>query len=123
MGDIVFMRLIAGIDLFQAIYGLYGLLAVILIYAVPVLFTGVRESARKARSVTGFGEDENDSDNWLISNLMSVDQVQKVFDEEFRDDIGLDRTKCLQKIICEAHRAPKNQEYGLIALPFQMFYP
>lgn len=75
------------------------------------------------------GRSNNDLDDedggWISTpyNWIKIEQVKRVFDEEFRDQIGLDSTKCMQKTICEAHRSPKNKKYGLLVLPFQMFFP
>lgn len=91
-----------------------GFLTTVLIFALPVLFTG-EKLPMDARS--------NDGIYGIISKILRTDPIASLIKNGMHKKIGLEPEKCLQKTICEAHRAPENKRYGLLALPFQIFYP
>jgi len=94
----------------KAIFGVFALFVVALVFAVPVLFT-------KPPGSTGRS---NDRDG-IMNHLMANNKVFNFMGADLSNKIGLDTTKCLQKSICDAHRTPK--KYGMLATPFQMFFP
>ena len=85
----------------------------VLVFAVPVLFTG-------ERSPSGWGKRSNDREG-ILNNLMSTKKVFNFMGADMTNNIGLDTEKCLQKTICEAHKFPK--KFGIMATPFQIFFP
>lgn len=85
---------------------------VALVFAVPILFTEPTGDLHTGRS--------SDRDG-ILNHLMANNKVFNFMGADLSNKIGLDTTKCLQKSICEAHRTPK--KYGMIATPFQMFFP
>lgn len=99
----------------QVIQGMFGFLLSVLIFALPVLLTGQRFNPN-ARS-------NQDNDDGIIATILKTEPLAKLIRNNVHKQIGLEPEKCLQKTICEAHRSPKNKEYGMLALPFQMFYP
>lgn len=70
-----------------------------------------------------------DDDN--IRSFREKREIQLLFDggysygnldhQHFIKKIGLEWQSCMKKTICEAHRNPKR--YGLLAIPFHMFFP
>lgn len=100
----------------QAIFGLFALLVTMLVFTVPVLFTGVRPTVVNGRNAEG-------GTQGILNHLMSSTPIFNLMGADLQHKIGLDSTKCLQKTICEAHRSPRNKHYGLLALPFQIFFP
>lgn len=100
-----------GVDLAtQAVFGVFALFVVALAVAVPIFFT-------KPHDATGRSNDREG----ILNHLMANNKVFNFMGADLSNKIGLDTTKCLQKSICEAHRTPKR--YGMIATPFQMFFP
>lgn len=99
----------------QVIQGMFGFLLSVLIFALPVLLTGQRFNPN-ARS-------NQDNDDGIIATILKTEPLAKLLRNDVHKQIGLEPEKCLQKTICEAHRSPKNKEYGMLALPFQIFYP
>lgn len=97
----------------QIIFGMFALLTTVLVYALPVLLTGQRFNPN-ARS----NEDEG-----IIGNILKSEPLARLLKEGVHKEIGLEPEKCMQKTICQAHRSPRNKEFGMMALPFQMFYP
>ncbi|CAL8091132.1 unnamed protein product [Orchesella dallaii] len=98
-----------GIDLAnQVIFGAFVLVATLFVFVVPIFFTKPSE----ARS--------NDK-NGILNSLMANNKVFNFMNADLSNKIGLDTSKCLQKSICEANRSPK--KYGVMATPFQMFFP
>ncbi|CAL8091138.1 unnamed protein product [Orchesella dallaii] len=99
----------------QAIFGLFALLVVMLVFTVPVLFTGIRPFQLDGRS------NQEDTSQNILNNLMNSEHLINLMGADMRNKIGLNPDECLQKSICDAHRHPK--KYGLFALPFQIFFP
>jgi len=99
-----------GVDLAnQAIFGVFALFIVALVFAVPILFT---------KPPDALGRSSRDG---ILNHLMNNKNVINFMGADLTNKVGLDTTKCLQKSICEAHRTPK--KYGLLATPFTMFFP
>ncbi|CAG7822156.1 unnamed protein product, partial [Allacma fusca] len=96
----------------QAIFGLFSLLVVVMVFTVPILFTGTRP-----QDLTGRSSDKGG----ILNQLMTSHKAFNFMGADFTNQIGIDTEKCLQKTICEAHRHP--DRYGLLSLPFQMFFP
>jgi len=84
-----------------------------MVFAIPVLFTGTKSSDLAGRS--------NDKTSGILNHLMTANKAFNFMGADFHNNIGLDSEKCLQKTICEPHRYP--DRYGLLAMPFQMFFP
>jgi len=80
-----------------------------------VLFTGTTSST------TGRSNDGSQSQDGILDRLMNKDRMVSLMGSETGTKIGVNPTKCLKKTICEAHRNPK--KYGLLAIPFTMFFP
>lgn len=66
----------------------------------------------------GDGESESLMNRLLephpLVDFMGMGGIQKV---------GLDGKKCLLKTICEANSPHTRNNYGILTLPFRMFYP
>jgi len=88
----------------------FALFVVVLVFAVPVLFT-------HPQTFSGRSADRNG----ILNNLMANNKVLNFMGADLSNKVGLDTTTCLQKTICESHRTPK--KYGMLATPFQMFFP
>lgn len=86
-----------------------------LVFAVPVLFTGVRPFNVYGRS------NDADAKEDILSHLMKSEHYINFMGAEMKNKIGLNPDKCLQKSICDAHRNPK--KYGLLGVPFLLFFP
>lgn len=102
----------------QAIFGLFALLTTMMVFAVPVLFTGIRPFDVYGRSM------QEDSNQDILDNLIknsNPSNTINIMGTDLQNKIGLNPDECLKKTICDAHKSPK--KYGLFALPFQMFYP
>lgn len=95
----------------QVIFGLFSMLVVVLIFAVPILFTGSKPDFLG----------RSNGQNGILEHLMSSKKVLNFMGADLTNNIGLDSTKCLQKTICEAHKYPK--KYGMMATPFLIFFP
>lgn len=96
----------------QVIFGMFGFLTSVLVFALPVLLTGQK-----------FNPNARSNEGGILETLLKTEPLATLIKQGFHKDIGLEPEKCLQKTICEAHRQPKNKEYGMMAVPFQMFYP
>lgn len=99
-----------GLDLAnQVIFGAFVLIATLFVFVVPILFTKPPETGRSSDR------------NGILNHLMANNKVFNFMNSDVSNKIGLDTSKCLQKTICEANRNPK--KYGVMATPFQMFFP
>lgn len=92
----------------QAIFGLFSLLVTVLVFAVPALFGPPSNLARSESS-------------GILNNLLAPKNAINLMGADLSNQIALDADKCVKKTICEAHRSP--QRYGLLSLPFRMFFP
>lgn len=101
----------------QAIFGLFALLTTMLVFAVPVLFTGIRPFDVYGRSM----KDNDESQNILNNLLKNSEHTVNLMGADMKNKIGINPEECLQKTICDAHRHPK--KFGLFGLPFQIFFP
>lgn len=84
----------------------------VLIFALPVLFTGQK-----------FNPEARSNEDGIISRFLQTKPIARLIRNGDLKKIGLEPEKCVQKTICEAHRTPENKKYGMLALPFQIFYP
>ncbi len=100
----------------QAIFGLFALLTTMLVFAVPVLFTGIRPFDVYGRSMK-----DNDQSQNILNNLLNSEHTINLMGTDTQNKIGINPEECLQKTICDAHRHPK--KFGLFGLPFQIFFP
>ena len=87
----------------------------LLVFAVPTLYSGFRNPPDDLRSADGSGSQH------ILDHLMSAKPILNFMGADLQHKIGLDRTKCMQKTICEAHRSPR--EYGLLGGVVRMLWP
>lgn len=93
---------------------MFAFLTAVLAFGIPALATGTKFNPSARRNTESAG---------IFSQILAQEPMASLIKKEMHKKIGLEPEKCLQKTICEAHRAPKNKKYGLLAVPFQIFYP
>ncbi|CAL8091136.1 unnamed protein product [Orchesella dallaii] len=98
----------------QVIFGMFAMLSAVLIFSIPVLLTGTRFNPNARSMEDGEG---------ILDSILKTEPLARLIKNDYHKKIGLEPEKCLKKTICEAHRSPQNKRYGMLAVPFQMFYP
>ncbi|CAL8091134.1 unnamed protein product [Orchesella dallaii] len=96
----------------QAIYGVFAAIIVIIGFGIPILFNGNIPGARSL-----------ENNKITLNHLMHPGHLMNIVGANFQNQVGIDPMQCLQKTVCEAHRSPQNERYGVLALPFQYFFP
>lgn len=96
------------------VYFLFAVLYSTASFVVPVVFSGIRDP-----TITGRSQGEANSEA-LLDRLLAPQPLVDFMGTKGLQRVGLDGRKCLLKTICVANRSNK---YGLLGLPFQIFFP